>query len=84
MQFEQQTVSLIIQELKVIREKLDTKQSPLSDWMPRHEAMKFLGYGDTAMGALELSGKLVVARVGNKKFISRKSLIALLENNIQS
>ena len=76
-------ISLILQEIKSIKEKLDVSQSLLSDWIPRQEIMKFLGYQDTAMGTLELSGKLVVARVGNKKFITRKSLLALLEENIQ-
>jgi hypothetical protein len=51
------------------------------DWIPRKEVMKFFGYGETAMA--EIEKKLTTSKIGRRVFISRSSLLALLEENIK-
>lgn len=67
---------------KLLQDHLD-RPAITSQWIPRSEAMAFFGYGDTQMGALEKSGELVVAKIGNRKFIERSSILRLLEASIQ-
>lgn len=69
-------VKLLLQEIK---------QSPgiTTEWIPRSQVMEFFDYGDTQMASLEKSGRLVVAKVGNRKFIHRESLLKLLTESVQ-
>lgn len=54
------------------------------EWIPRKKLMEFLDYGDTQMASLFKSGKLKIAEIGNRKFIHKASVIALLEKNIRT
>ena len=77
--------SWLLQELSDVKKLLqDLKQSPeiTSSWLPRSQVMAFFGYADTQMAALEKSGRLVVTKVGNRKFIHRDSILTLLQANI--
>lgn len=76
----------LVKEITEVKKLLqDIKQNPeiTNAWMPRSQVMTFFGYGDTQMASLEKSGDLVVAKVGNRKFIHRDSILQLLERNIQ-
>ncbi|RYY47125.1 MAG: hypothetical protein EOO06_13055 [Chitinophagaceae bacterium] len=71
-----------ITEVKALLQ--DIKQSPeiTIQWIPRAQVMQFFGYGDTQMASLEKSGSLVVAKVGNRKFVHRDSILSLLNASI--
>ena len=45
--------------------------------------MEYLGYAETQMAALEKSGKIIVAKIGKRKFIQRVSIRKLIESGIQ-
>jgi hypothetical protein len=53
-----------------------------SEWIPKQDLQKFLGYGETKMAALLKESGLVVSTVGNRKFINRKSFLKFLDQNI--
>jgi hypothetical protein len=55
----------------------------IEDWLPKHFVQRFFDYGDTKLRELEKSGALTYAKIGDRKFYSRKSIIKLLEDNIQ-
>jgi hypothetical protein len=68
-----------------LRKAIETLRLPtnISDrWLPRSRVMEFLNYGPTQMAALEKSDKIVVTKVGKRKFILRDSIARLLDNNI--
>ena len=54
------------------------------NWIPRKKLMEFFDYGDTQIAALFKSGNLVVAEVGNRKFIKKESVLKLLEKGVIS
>ena len=53
------------------------------DWIPKSVVQKYLDYGDTQFSTLVLAGDLVTAKVGRRVFVSRQSIMALLERNVQ-
>jgi hypothetical protein len=59
----------------------DTRAS-ITEWIPLQKCREFLAYGETQMATLLKSENLVVSQIGRRKFISRESLLELLENNI--
>ena len=71
-----------LSDVKLLLEQM--KQSPeiTTQWIPRAQVMQFFGYGDTQMASLEKSGGLVVAKVGNRKFIHRDSILSLLQASV--
>ena len=74
----------LAKELSDVKHLLqEMKQNPeiTTAWLPRARVMAFFDYGDTQMASLEKSGRLVVAKVGNRKFIHRDSLLKLLESS---
>ena len=75
----------LVKELTDVKSILqEMKQSPeiTTQWIPRAQVMQFFGYGDTQMASLEKSGSLVVAKVGNRKFVHRDSILSLLNASI--
>lgn len=77
-------ITWLFQELNDVKKLLqDIHENPeiTTTWLPRARVMAFFDYGDTQMASLEKSGRLVVAKVGNRKFIHRDSLLKLLENS---
>jgi len=79
-------VTWIVDELSAIRKQLDTIK-PVgsnfsSEWISWKEAMLFFDYKDTQMAEMVIEHKLVVTKVGRRKFIKRSSIIELLEKNI--
>ena len=76
----------LVQELAEVKKLLlDIRKNPeiASAWLPRAQVMHFFGYGDTQMAALEKAGHLTVAKVGNRKFVHRDSLLKLLQASVQ-
>jgi hypothetical protein len=73
----------ILEELQIIKQKLDESKVPAvnSDWIPRSEVMRFLGYKDTQMSQLITSGKLKASKVGKRIFIMKSSVAKLLSEN---
>lgn len=74
----------LLRELGDVKKLLaELKENPeiTTAWLPRARVMAFFDYGDTQMASLEKSGRLVVSKVGNRKFIHRDSLLKLLEDN---
>lgn len=83
---ESTTLNTILQEIIGLKEIIlrTLPGSPIShEWISRREAMQYLGYADTQMAALEKSGKIIVAKVGKRKFMQRDSLRKLIEASIQ-
>lgn len=82
-----QTLSSIQADLDQIKKalaKFSSSSTVTDKWVSRAEVMLFLNYAPTQMAALENSGKLIVAKVGKRKFILRESLERLLDSNILS
>lgn len=52
------------------------------DWIPWAACMTFLSYGNTQMVNLEKSKKIIVSKIGKRKFVQRKSLDELLKAGI--
>jgi len=73
----------ILEELQIINQKLDEAKMPAinSDWIPRSEVMRFLGYKETQMSQLISSGKLKSSKVGKRIFILKSSIEILLNGN---
>src|SRR5438128_4642821 len=73
----------LIYELKTLI--LQNKELPsiCPDWIPKAIVQKYLDYQDTQISTLILNKDLVSTKIGRRIFISRKSLITLLEKNIQ-
>ena len=66
---------------KMITKKLKEEKSyTLNDWLPYDEVKHYFDYKSTQMW--ELSKKLEVAKIGKRKFISRKSIEFLLNNSL--
>ena len=58
--------------------------SQIGDWIPKHEAMEFLGYKRTQMNEfIRRHSNLRVSKIGRRTFISVSSLIKVLELNEQ-
>jgi hypothetical protein len=75
----------VLYELRKLKNELIELKTSLPvapEWIPRSQVMSFFQYGDTQMGAIEKNGALVVAKVGNRKFFHRDSVIKLIERNI--
>ena len=53
--------------------------NPLENWIPISEIMKILNYTPKEITALLKDDSLKVVRVGNRKFVTRKSFAAFLE-----
>jgi|SRR5436190_7458949 hypothetical protein len=78
-------VNWIVNELSTIRKQLDgikPHSTVSSDWISWKEVMLFFDYKDTQMAEMVVEQKLVVTKVGRRKFIKRTSILTLLENNI--
>ena len=69
--------------IKTMMQELKDSPSITDEWIPRSKVMEFFGYGDTQMGTLEKSGELMMAKIGNRKFYHRTSLLQLLQANVQ-
>ncbi|MBS1586060.1 MAG: hypothetical protein JSS82_11010 [Bacteroidetes bacterium] len=65
----------------LLQETLDT-QKGITEWIPLDDCKHFFGYGATQMSSLIKNESLVVSQIGRRKFISRKSLLGLLQRNI--
>ncbi len=64
--------------------QIDMAAKTIDGWLPRNFTMKFFDLGETSMTSMENTGKLVVSKIGRRKFYCVKSIIALLKNNIVS
>ena len=64
----------------MIKPKEIKKQITLEDWIPYEDAKIIFNYKSTQMWAL--SKKLEVAKIGKRKFISKKSIEFLLNNSL--
>lgn len=64
--------------------KLALSAISIGDWLPKHFVKRFFDYGDTRLRELEKSGMITVSKIGDRKFYSCKSIIKLLESNIQA
>ena len=74
-------LSAELTEIKNMLERYETSRD-FENWIPRKKFMAFLDYEETQLSALLNSGKLKVAKIGNRKFIKRDSIIKLLENSV--
>jgi hypothetical protein len=88
MSVENPQVDRLLEVLRELRElkkgiaELTNNPPVASDWLPRSRVMEFFHYGDTQMAALEKNEGLVVARIGNRKFFHRDSIVKIIEQNI--
>ncbi|MEO6230470.1 MAG: hypothetical protein ABJB11_12955 [Ferruginibacter sp.] len=84
MEILQNQLQQISEQLQLLQKKLDNLQeSPeFEGWMTRKSLMKFLNYGDTQIASLFKNGELKIAEIGNRKFISKESVLKMLEKNI--
>ncbi len=70
----------LLKEVKELKVQLLLNENPITkDWIPRDLVMSYLGYQDTQMGAIEKKYKLVVAKVGKRKFYHRESIKQMLD-----
>src|ERR1700712_928891 len=53
------------------------------DWIPRKKLMEFFDYGDTKIAALFKSEELRISEIGIRKFISKESVMKLLEKHVK-
>ncbi|MBS1586715.1 MAG: hypothetical protein JSS82_14360 [Bacteroidetes bacterium] len=65
----------------LLQQSLDA-QKAVVEWIGYDECKEFFDYGSTQMASLIKTERLVVAQIGRRKFISRKSLLSLLERNV--
>ncbi|HYH15949.1 MAG TPA: hypothetical protein VD794_12045 [Flavisolibacter sp.] len=81
--FEESPIVAIL--LRIEKQVSEQKGSlvALTGFIPKKAFQEFIGYGDTKVTELLQSGQLEVSQIGANKYISLKSLIQLLEKNIQ-
>lgn len=75
----------VLIELRSLKDQIiELKTNPpiAPEWIPRSQVMSFFQYGDTQMGSLEKNEDLVVAKIGNRKFFHRDSIVKLIEKSI--
>ena len=74
----------ILEQLNELKSKFDEFEASqvAAEWIPKKALMKFLGYGATQMTALLNTGYLVVAQIGNRKFIHKASIEKFLQQRI--
>lgn len=79
------TLDTLLEEVIQLKQTiLRSLPSPIStEWISRKDVMNYLDYADTQMAALEKSGKIVVSKVGKRKFVHRDSIVKLVESGIQ-
>lgn len=72
-------------ELNLLRREIsmiDMSAHFIEGWLPRKYVKKFFDISDTTLNTLEKSGKLIVSKIGRRKFYDIKSITELLQKNI--
>jgi len=75
----------ILYELQIMRGQISTidmTATTIDGWLPRKFVMKFFDIGDTTMVKYEKEGKLLVSKIGNRKFYCKNSISNLIKSNI--
>ena len=76
----------ILNEIKLIKQSIlaiERNGSAIGDWLPKKAVMRHFDYGDNQLRTLEKLKLLEVSKVGRRKFYSLKSIITLIQKNIQ-
>ena len=68
---------------RVFFSRIALRAISIGGWLPKHFIKRFFDYGDTRLRALEKEGLIKVSKIGDRKFYCSKSIIKLIENNIQ-
>ena len=74
----------LIEELIKIRQslkRLEHHNSAMSEWWTKKMVMEYLNYGETQLRKLEKENKIVVSKIGARKFYSVQSILNLIEAN---
>ena len=76
----------ILREIKLIKQSLvaiERNGTIVGGWMHKKALMRFFDYSDNQVRILERTKAIEVSKTGRRKFYSVKSVIRLIEKNIQ-
>lgn len=83
------TTESLLQLVKEVKEATNLLQLSFPcpefrrDWLPRHEVMKYLGFGATQMNAISKRYNLTKSIIGKRIFYSTKQLTEILNQEAQ-
>jgi len=73
-----------IHSMKLTLLSIEKNRVVIGDWINKQTLMRFFDYGETQLRSLEKTNQLIVSKIGRRKFYSLKSIINLLNKNIES
>ncbi len=74
----------ILDEIQELKTALQQPARPRisDDWVSRDDAKEFFKYGETQITQLEKNPLIITAKVGKRIFISKKSIVNLIESKV--